>query len=495
MLRVESISKSFGGFQALKDVSFNIDDGEVLGIMGPNGAGKTTLFNMIMQELSADTGTITFQNQVINRLGSDKITLAGIGRTYQIPQPFRNMTVLENVMVGQMFSSKDKSVSTARDHAREILKKVGLLRRADTMASQLGLLELKRLELAKALSTKPKLLLLDEIAGGLVDSEVLELKEILMELKQSGQTMLMIEHILTLLFEMSDRIAVMKFGQKIAEGKPQEVINNPEVIEAYLGTTERKDEPVFKSAEGSPAHLPAPTLLHVEGLNASYGEFKALSDVSLEVREKEIVGIIGLNGAGKTTLIRSLTKLIPNVYGKIEFKGIDVSKVKAHEIVSLGIAQSIEGRKIFPELTVLENLELGLYSPRTRAKKKELLEKIFTLFPILYERRNQIGTTMSGGQQQQLAIGRALMAEPDLLICDEISLGLAPLVIEQLYESINEINRQGTAVLLVEQSIERALRTVDRAYIIESGRIVMSGTAEALYHNPDFQTSYFGVTV
>ncbi|MGO0059831.1 ATP-binding cassette domain-containing protein [Brevibacillus fluminis] len=495
LLALRNVKKSFGAVTAVKDVSLSMRQGEVLGIMGPNGAGKTTLFNLIMQEMKIDSGSIEFLQKPLMGAAPDQVTRMGIGRTYQIPQPFRQMTVLENVMVGELFRSKGGTVAEARENAMIILEKVGMRSRAEVKASALGLLELKRLELARALSTRPQLLLLDEIAGGLVDSEVEVLKEILLGLKAEGLSMLMIEHVLALLFELSDRLLVVHFGESIVEGEPQAVINNPQVVEAYLGSTEWKEEPAIEVAQVpcEPIRAKAPPLLTVDRISASYGEFQALFEVELDIAEREIVGLIGLNGAGKTTLIRALTRLLPITKGSVHFKGQRLDEVKPHEVVELGIAQSIEGRKIFPELTVLENLQLGAYSARARANRKESLDRVFSLFPILAERKHQLGTTMSGGQQQMLAIGRALMAMPELLICDEISLGLAPIVIDQLYDAIREINRQGTAILLVEQSVERALRTVDRAFVIESGRIVLSGSARELKNQPEFINRYFGV--
>jgi branched-chain amino acid transport system ATP-binding protein len=228
-------------------------------------------------------------------------------------------------------------------------------------------------------------------------------------------------------------------------------------------------------------------------VSATYGEFQALFDVSLDIQAGEIVALIGLNGAGKTTLIRALTRQLPLKTGNIIFKGKSISRARPYEMVELGIAQCIEGRKIFPELTVLENLEVGAYCAHARVKRYETLKQVYDLFPILAERRNQLGSTLSGGQQQMLAIGRALMARPELIIFDEISLGLAPIIIDDLYKVIAEINGQGLTVLLVEQSVQRSIDIAQRAYIIEHGRIVLSGTAESLRQNAEFRRAYFGL--
>lgn len=496
---VNNVSKNFGALTAVRNVSFTLDEGEVLGIMGPNGAGKSTLINLIMGVYPLTEGEIHFAGKQISGLRTSEISGLGIGRTYQIPQPFKHMTVIENLLVGELYGTSTQSMHTARDNAMALLEKVGLASKAETLSGRLGLLDLKRLELARALSLRPRLLLLDEIAAGLVESEVKLVQQLIDNLKQAGQSMIVIEHILNVIVDHSDRIMVLNFGECIAMGPPQEIVKDPQVIEVYLGEEEggngsRRSPQISVAGPDEQIGKPSP-LLSASHINAGYGDFQALFDVSIDINEGEIVTLIGLNGAGKTTLIRALTRQIPLISGHISFRGQSIVNTKPHDIVELGIAQCLEGRKIFPLMTVRENLDLGAYPIRARAKRHQTVEHIYDLFPILAERADQLGGTLSGGEQQMLAIGRALMAVPDLIIFDEISLGLAPLIIDALYEAVIKINQEGTTVLLVEQNVHRSLNITDRAYIIERGRIMLSGTAEELSRNPEVQSAYFGLEV
>lgn len=487
LLKVRHLTKTFGALTAINDLSFTVGEGEVLGIMGPNGAGKSTLFGLIMGAIRPDRGSVTFAGRPITGLPTNAICRLGIGRTYQIPQPFRNMSVLENLMVGELYARGNASLPHAQEEAGRLLERVGLARFADEPAGRLGLLDLKRLELAKALSTRPKLLLLDEVAGGLVGSEVEALEEILADLKAQGQSMIVIEHVLRTLFTHSDRILVMNFGTKITEGRPQEIVNDPQVVDIYLGETHSPAPVAAKPAtSGEP-------LLQARNVSAGYGAFQALFDVNLEVRKGEIVALLGINGAGKTTLTRALTRQLPLRSGEVFWKGENLARRQAHDVAELGIAQCLEGRKIFRHMTVRENLDIGAYPKHARADRDRTRAWVYDLFPRLKEREGQLGGTLSGGEQQMLAIGRALMAKPELVIFDEISLGLAPKIIDGIYDVIPKIAGSGMTVLLIEQNVHRSLAVADRAYILEHGRIAVSGDARALAQDPSVQHAYFGL--
>jgi branched-chain amino acid transport system ATP-binding protein len=234
-------------------------------------------------------------------------------------------------------------------------------------------------------------------------------------------------------------------------------------------------------------------LLELENVTLLYGRIQALHGISLTVGEGEIVALIGANGAGKSTTMRAISGLRPVAEGSIRFDGQDITKLRADLRVVRGVSQSPEGRGIFPGMTVRENLEMGAYTRRNRVEINQDMERAFTLFPRLKEREKQVGGTLSGGEQQMLAVGRALMSRPKLLLLDEPSMGLAPMLIQQIFDIIVEINQQGTTVLLVEQNAQQALSRAHRAYVLETGRIVKSGTGAELLHDPAVKDAYLGV--
>jgi branched-chain amino acid transport system ATP-binding protein len=236
------------------------------------------------------------------------------------------------------------------------------------------------------------------------------------------------------------------------------------------------------------------SVLQVEDIHTYYGSIEALKGISLEVGEREIVTLIGSNGAGKTTTLRSINGLNHPRRGRILFQGDDVTKTPAHEVVKRGISQSPEGRKLFPRMSVTENLEMGAFQRTDRAGMKEDMDRVFSLFPRLAERKSQKAGTMSGGEQQMLAIGRALMARPKLLLLDEPSMGLAPILVEKIFAIVKEINEQGTPILLVEQNALMALEVADRGYVLETGKVALANDAAVLRQDEQVRKTYLGET-
>jgi branched-chain amino acid transport system ATP-binding protein len=234
-------------------------------------------------------------------------------------------------------------------------------------------------------------------------------------------------------------------------------------------------------------------VLQISKIDVFHGTFQALWDVSLEVKQGEMLALIGANTSGKTTLLDTISGLLHPSKGSIEFGGKDITRLDPHQIVELGITQVPEGRRIFPDVTVLDNLIIGSYSRKGRAKREQNLKKVYEHFPILKERKRQIAKTLSGGEQQMLAIGRGLMADPKVMLIDEMSLGLAPIVIDELFRALKEIGGRGMTILFVEQNVRRSLQEADRAYILETGRVVLSGAAVELGEEDQVKKAYFGL--
>ena len=234
------------------------------------------------------------------------------------------------------------------------------------------------------------------------------------------------------------------------------------------------------------------TMLKIENLEVYYGMIQAIKGVSFEVNEGEVIALIGANGAGKTTILHTITGLVGAKSGSITFEGIDLTKTPAHKIVSMGMAHVPEGRRIFQELTVFENLKLGAYTRSSKSEIEETIRMVYSKFPRLEERKDQIAGTLSGGEQQMLAMGRALMSHPKIILMDEPSMGLSPLYVNEIFKIIEEISASGTTVLLVEQNAKKALSIANRAYVLETGKVVLEGQAKELINDDSIKKAYLG---
>ncbi len=495
LLEVTGLEKAFGGVTAIAGLHFEVPEGVVYSVIGPNGAGKTTLFNMLSGIYRPDDGDVSFSDHDIVGLRPHRVAALGIFRTFQNLQVF-NMTVLENVMVGCHLRTRSgllgsilrlpgvlKEERGVRRWSREALEFCGLSDLIGRHAGELPYGALKRLESARALTAQPRMLLMDELAAGLNDTETLDMRALIRRICEAGITVLLVEHNMGLVMQVSDRILVLDYGSRLAEGTPEAVRSDPKVTSQPISVvrcTMRSNEP-----------SPNQPLLAVSGLCSFYGPVQALHAVDLEVRAGELVAIVGANGAGKTTLRLTLSGVQRPSGGSVHFDGNEITRQAPHRIVGAGVCQVPEGRQMFAPLSVEDNLRLGAYSQRKdRDWVEQEMARIYALFPILRERAGQMAGTLSGGQQQMLAIGRAMLGRPRLLLLDEPSMGLAPLLVEEIFRVVRALNDQGVTILLVEQNARAALAIADRGYVLETGRVVMSAPADELLQDEAVQRAY-----
>ncbi len=313
-------------------------------------------------------------------------------------------------------------------------------------------------------------------------------------IRDSGITVLLVEHDIELVMGISEQVYVLDYGRLIAQGRPEVVQNDPAVIEAYLGVKLEHRQDLCQTRELTDGSCPEPEdLLVVEGLTTSYGSIEALHGVSFAVPKGEVVTILGANGAGKSTLLHTISGLLRPKAGSVTYQGTDITHLAPEKIAARGLCQVPEGRRLFRELSVQDNLVVGSSGRKDwRGTLADDIAYVYELFPILGERRRQPAGTLSGGEQQMLAIGRALIGRPRLLLLDEPSMGLAPLVVERIFEALAQLNKDGLTMLMVEQSAEMALSLAHRGIVLQTGQVVVSGLAEVLKTDDRVQASYLG---
>ena len=496
------VSVNFRGLKALQQVDIRVPEGAITGLVGPNGAGKSTLLGVLSGDVVAQQGTVRLGGKDVSGLAPEARVRHGLARTFQLPQLFDELTVREHLTLPRRLAQAPSRAwsdpltgrflqpDVAEDHEVDaLLASLGLEHVAGTPAGALPLGLSRLVEIARATATHPKVILLDEPFSGLNPAESRLLSEALANISKAQDiALVLVEHDVEVVFGLSERVFVLDFGVLIAEGTPAEIRRNPAVRSAYLGDFDpdpgNPPEPApagpatvtVAEAGRPPAPDPAGDILEVSELCVKYADATALHEVSFSVGSRSVTALLGANGAGKSSVARAVSGLIRAQSGRIRFDGEDVTSVSADRIRRLGMAYLPEGRGIFRSLTVDENLRVALQGV-PKAERPAAIERAIELFPILGERRRQTAGTLSGGEQQMLSLARVLARQPRLLIADEISLGLAPLVVEEVFAGLQRVIQLGVSVVLIEQFVHRALQIADRCHVLRRGRLVWSGEA------------------
>jgi branched-chain amino acid transport system ATP-binding protein len=490
-LQVRDIGISFGGIKAASDVSFTAAQGQVTSVIGPNGAGKTTVLNMIGGFYKPSAGSIRLGGAELAGAPAWKVARAGIGRTYQTTKLFETMSVIDNVLIamrrGRLGSMLTATASNDDEAAAEaLIAFVGYRGALAATAGDLPHVDRRLVEIARALAMRPRVLLLDEPAAGLMASDKESLSSLLRAIADIGIAVILVEHDMRLVMGISDHIVVLDAGKPIAAGAPSDIRHDAKVLVAYLGAAGMQARPRATPWAGS-----QDAVLTALDLSAGYGAAPVLQKVSFQVKPGEMVALIGANGAGKSTMMRSVAGLLRPVEGDVILDDVRIEGMAAHRIAARGLALVPEGRQVFPEMTVWDNLELGA-NTRTGVDYATEIEALLKRFPRLRDRIDSRAGLLSGGEQQMLAIARGMMAKPRILLLDEPSLGLAPAMIQELFDVLADLRDEGITILLVDQMAALALAVADRGYVIDSGKIVREDSAANLANDPEVEAAYLG---
>jgi branched-chain amino acid transport system ATP-binding protein len=491
-LAVEDVSVRFGGLQALDAVALDVAVGEIHGLIGPNGAGKTTLFNVITGLQRPTHGRVLLGGHDVTGFKPHARSRLGLGRTFQRLELFGTLSARENVqMAAEVQQHKLTSGRSPAEEADWQLARVGILHVADEPTDSLPTGLARLVEMARALATTPSVLLLDEPSSGLNAEETRGVGEVLQQLASEGMGVLLVEHDMTLVMAICARVDVLDNGLVVARGDPATVQADPIVQEAYLGGGTESvppSSPIVARAvaegasDGARANgrtdgtdPAAPLALSAVDVRAGYGRIEVLHGITLSVRSGSAMALLGPNGAGKTTLLNAISGQIPLTAGTVEVAGQRLGRNATERLARSGVCMIPEGRSIFPNLTVVENLLMYTFR-QNGLKSARVEEQAFARFPALADRRKQLAGTLSGGEQRMLSMARALTTDPQILVLDELSMGLAPIIVEQLYEVVGQlVAAEGLTIIMVEQFVQTALAIADEAAIMVNGELIKQG--------------------
>ena len=489
VLRVDGIAKHFGGIQAVASASLAIAAGEIHALIGPNGAGKTTVFNLISGRFAPDRGSVRLNGREMQGLTPSRICQQGLARSFQITSLFGGLSIYENLRLSLQARHPARfnawrDIDSYRDihaEAAELIRFLGLEGIEEIRGGDLSYGGQRLVDLGIALGSKPQVLLLDEPLAGLA---VAERERVSNLVKSVAATIpvLIVEHDIDRVLGFSRQVTVMNQGEVLMTGTPEAVRTDQRVQEIYTGSGAPPVTGHVADASG------AEPVLRVQSINAFYGKSHILNDATLEVREGEIVALLGRNGAGKSTLLKTLAGLVRPASGSIEYEGRDIAGLPAPDIARLGIGYVPQGRGLFAGMTVAENLALGRLARATGDSKGVVWsqERIFEYFPRLRERMHIAADYLSGGEQQMVAVARALSGNVKLLLLDEPFEGLAPAVILELFRVFDQLRRH-VSMVIVEHNLDLVLALADRVFALERGAVFHQGPAAPLLTDLDYR--------
>ncbi len=490
VLEVEGISKNFGGLQAVRNASLTVKSGEIHALIGPNGAGKTTLFNLISGRFTPNGGQVRLHGKAIQDLDADAICQSGLARSFQITNLFEGLSIYENLRLSAQarhparfnFWRDVDSFDDINTDTDALIKFLGLEGIEDIKGGDLSYGGQRLVDLGIALASKPQVLLLDEPLAGLAAAERERVTR-LIRIAAENIPVLIVEHDIDRVLDFSNDVTVMNEGEVLVTGDPEAIRANKQVQEVYTGTG--TPAVVGRSEAGS---ADAKVLLRADKVNSFYGKSHILNDASLDIRQGEIVALLGRNGAGKSTFLKTIVGLVTPRSGTIEFEGHNLAKMPAPDIALAGVGYVPQGRGIFAGMTVAENLGLGRLARETDGSNGVVWseERILEMFPRLGERYRAHADFLSGGEQQMLAVARALSGNVRLLLLDEPFEGLAPAITEELFTVFDRL-RQELPILIVEHNLDLVLALADRAFALERGAVFHEGPAADLLNNLDYR--------
>ncbi|MEH2503243.1 branched-chain amino acid transport system ATP-binding protein [Bradyrhizobium sp. AZCC 1578] len=491
VLNVQGVSKSFGGIRAVTDASLTVGAGEIHALIGPNGAGKTTLFNLVSGLYPTDSGTIRLNGREIQGVPSEAICHQGLARSFQITNLFKGLSIYENLRLSLQAQSPGRfdlwrDIDHYRDiHAEtaELIKFLGLEGIETIEGGELSYGGQRLVDLGIALGSKPQVLLLDEPLAGLAAAERERVSNLVKNIA-ANIPVLIVEHDIDRVLGFSRTVTVMNQGEVLMTGTPEAVRADRKVQEIYTGT----GVPEVEHVTSEQARDSTAPILRFERVNTFYGKSHILHDATLDVREGEIVALLGRNGAGKSTLLKTLAGLVPLSSGAIEYSGMDISRLPAPEIARAGIGYVPQGRGLFAGMTVRENLSLGRLARKTDGSNGVVWDEaqILNYFPRLRERMDVAADYLSGGEQQMVAVARAMSGNVKLLLLDEPFEGLAPAVILELFKVFDRL-RQHISIVIVEHNLDLVLALADRVFALERGAVFHQGPAQPLLTDLEYR--------